>query len=1127
MKSHNMVRRAVLLLAAGLTALFCIACPLPEDPNSYSYTVTFYMNDGTGADLGTRIVEAPATTVNSLPGTPTRPGFLFAGWNTAPGGNGIPFIINTPVTANIAVYAQWGSAHAYTVAFDGNGGTTPANPGTKTVVEPATTVDALPAPPGKNGQVFAGWNIAQDGTGAAFTADTPVKADITVYAQWRLPYSYTVAFNNNGGNTEANPGTKTVVEPATTVDALPAPPKKNGLVFAGWTTAEDGSGTAFNADTPVTTNLIVYAQWVIAYSYTVAFNSNGGNTPANPGAKQVNAPATTVDALPAPPRKTGQVFAGWNIAQDGSGTAFSADTPVTANIAVYAQWRLPYSYTVAFNSNGGTTPANPPSKTVVEPATTIGALPAPPGKAGHVFARWNTAANGTGTAFNADTPVTGNLTVYAQWTIAYAYTVAFNSNGGNTEANPATKQVNAPATTVGALPAPPKKTGQTFNGWNTAANGTGTAFNADTPVTASLTVYAQWSLPSYTVAFNNNGGTTAANPATKQVVPPATTIDALPLPPKKTGYLFGGWHTDTAGIYGTPFTAATTVTGDLAVYAQWQSYSYTVTFDVNGGDAPADPQIRKVSSPATTTGPLSTPVKAGANFAGWNTAPNGPGTPFAANTVVTGNITVYARWVEGPANAGIVLRFEDPGLGAWDSAAVEDNFIVKQNGAPTSKTIALADGWTSLEWRVDGRSLGAGSSITLNADDYNAGGHTLQVAAYRSGVPGGPPWSKTVPFRVVAGAIGLALNKAALSLAPGQGETLLPRFTPANAADQSVTWQLVSVNPAGAATLDLATGLVGAVKAGTATVRAISVDNPSVYAECVITVAASQSIELRFDDPGLGAWDSAELGEPFTLYQDGTALDGEPPSRIVALAGGWTSPEWRVDGKSLGANVSVTLNADDYNAGGHTLQVTAYQGGAPWSRTVPFRVVATVTGLALNKTALALAPGQSETLLPRLNPANAADPSVTWTVVSADPAGAVALNPATGMVTGMNIGTATVRATSNDTATAYAECLVTVGASQAITLRFVDPGLGAWNSEAVGETFAISKSGGSKTITLVGSWDPSPAPDWRVDGRPQGGAHSTVVINAANYAVGGHTLQVTVYQGGKPWSKTVAFTVTN
>jgi uncharacterized protein YjdB len=323
------------------------------------------------------------------------------------------------------------------------------------------------------------------------------------------------------------------------------------------------------------------------------------------------------------------------------------------------------------------------------------------------------------------------------------------------------------------------------------------------------------------------------------------------------------------------------------------------------------------------------------------------------------------------------------------------------------------------------------------------------------------------------------------------------------------------------------TGLVTALSAGTATVRATSVDNSAATADCTVTVAAAQGIVLRFDDPGAGAWDSDVVGETFTLYQNGIAPE-EPPSKTIALSGGpWTSQEWRVDGGSAGAGSSVTLNAVDYAVGGHTLQVTASDGsGVPWSKTLPFTVIATVTNVALNKTALSLAPGQSETLLPRVTPANAADRSVTWSVISASPAGAVSVSSA-GLVSAVSIGAATIRASSNDTPTAYAECTVTVGAAQGITLRFIDPGLDAWDSGVVGDSFTISQSGAGKTITLVGTWDASPEPVWRVDGRPQGGASATVVINGVNYAVGGHTLQVTAYQGGIPWSKTVAFTVTN
>lgn len=77
-------------------------------------------------------------------------------------------------------------------------------------------------------------------------------------------------------------------------------------------------------------------------------------------------------------------------------------------------------------------------------------------------------------------------------TSSASYWVIFNKNGGDTEANPSTKEVISGGN-VGRLPAPPTRSGYTFNGWNTQADGRGTVFTATTPVAAPITVYAQWS----------------------------------------------------------------------------------------------------------------------------------------------------------------------------------------------------------------------------------------------------------------------------------------------------------------------------------------------------------------------------------------------------------------------------------------------------------------------------------------------------------------------------------------------------------------------------------------------------------------------------------------------------------
>ncbi len=68
--------------------------------------------------------------------------------------------------------------------------------------------------------------------------------------------------------------------------------------------------------------------------------------------------------------------------------------------------------------------------------------------------------------------------------------VLFDGNGATLGPDPLV--VSASGGTVSALPYPPQKTGYTFSGWNTAADGSGTVFDETTTVSSSMTVYAKW-----------------------------------------------------------------------------------------------------------------------------------------------------------------------------------------------------------------------------------------------------------------------------------------------------------------------------------------------------------------------------------------------------------------------------------------------------------------------------------------------------------------------------------------------------------------------------------------------------------------------------------------------------------
>jgi uncharacterized repeat protein (TIGR02543 family) len=191
-------------------------------------------------------------------------------------------------------------------------------------------------------------------------------------------------------------------------------------------------------------------------------------------------------------------------------------------------------------------------------------LPDNPTKSGYAFDGWYASTGGAGAQFTATTTVTGDLRVYAKWTVAQC-TVTFNADGGS----PATQTRTASSgSAIGAstMPADPTKRGYGFGGWHTEVNGGGTKFTAATTVTEDITVYAKW-LEQYTVTFNADGG----SPGTQtRTVNDGSSVGASNMPdnPTKSGYVFGGWHTSTGGS-GAEFTAITTVDRNITVYANW------------------------------------------------------------------------------------------------------------------------------------------------------------------------------------------------------------------------------------------------------------------------------------------------------------------------------------------------------------------------------------------------------------------------------------------------------------------------------------------------------------------------------------------------------------------------------
>ena len=150
-------------------------------------------------------------------------------------------------------------------------------------------------------------------------------------------------------------------------------------------------------------------------SYSVTYNGNGSTSGST--AAQTKYAGASLTLRSNGFAKTGHTFKNWNTAANGSGTSYSAGASYTANAAatLYAQWKA-NTYAVTYNANQGTGAPASQVKTYGQALTLSSTKPT---RAGYEFASWNTAQDGSGTAYASGGTVAANtnsaLTLYAQW----------------------------------------------------------------------------------------------------------------------------------------------------------------------------------------------------------------------------------------------------------------------------------------------------------------------------------------------------------------------------------------------------------------------------------------------------------------------------------------------------------------------------------------------------------------------------------------------------------------------------------------------------------------------------------------------------------------------------------------
>jgi uncharacterized repeat protein (TIGR02543 family) len=671
---------------------------------------------------------------SAIPSNPAKDGYAFGGWHTEKNGGGNQFTSSTAVTADKTVYAKWTVAQ-YTITFDTDGGSINGDTATQTrLVNNGAALGAnMPSEPTKDGYAFGGWYTEKNGGETQFTHSTPVTTDITVYAKWMDPW--TVTFNLDGGNIDGSTAAQTrLVNNGSSLGAnMPVEPTKSGYIFDGWYTPQDED--PFTSATPVSADITVHAKWAIPW--TVTFELDGGSVNGDTAAQTrlVKNDGSLGANMPSEPTKSGCVFDGWFTLQNGAGARFDENTPVTANRTVYAKWAI--QRIVTFNLDGGNIAGNAAVQTrTAGDGISLGAnMPSEPIKSGYAFSGWFTLQNGAGTQFTYSTVVSADITVYAKWTIQRI--VTFNLDGGNIEGDTAaqTRTVGDGASLGANMPSNPTKSGNTFSGWHTSLNGGGNVFSSTMTISADITVYAEWTV---TITFELDGGNVGGDTtAQTRIINSGVSLGVnMPSEPVKSGTAFGGWFTLPNGE-GTRFTSSTAVSVNITVYAKWTAQRI-VTFELDGGNVEGNTvaQTRTAGDGVSLGVNMpSEPTKNGYAFDGWYTSRNGGGTQFTSSTVVTANITIYAKW-----GAQRTVTFElDGGNIAGDTAAqtrtVGDGASLGSTNMPSEpvKSGYAFDGWYTSR-------NGGGTQFTFST------AVTADITVYAK-------WTVTVTFNLGGGTI--------------------------------------------------------------------------------------------------------------------------------------------------------------------------------------------------------------------------------------------------------------------------------------------------------------------------------------------------------------------------------------
>jgi uncharacterized repeat protein (TIGR02543 family) len=485
---------------------------IPDVPSNVNLTYNAGTG-GTGTDIVTpyNLNTAAPISVKPVSFTNSDPTKIFYGWNTAANGTGISYPIGSTITMNASktLYAQWGNSPLVTVTYDANGATGGSVPAPPTDYPTGIKVSVLgQGSLTRPGYTFLAWNSSPTGAGSLYAPGyTFTSKTATLYAQWApgstIKSCAPTDTQTTGPSTWYDIPYAQVIADSNTITIYLA-------AYFGTVLSNVGTGAgpygiiSFVSKTVITSTTITnntnttYLNSANDYNYSQTITNGTGVTywPSGATISSITFP-TTYDGIniasePATfNRVAGQVSNGCGIGAYNSFFSGNSDT----------QFYF-FNQGVQLNYSNGTN-----TKIINSP---VSALYTVNRFAGPIV--WS-AMPSSNYPYVGITPTTDNtltsITIIPSTGSTYVnppmpnFTVQYHPNGAT---GPAFNPTGLPAPrymspytgttsiTISGNTGSLVKSGFTFSGWNTAADGSGTNYAAGATYGggASLLLYAKW-----------------------------------------------------------------------------------------------------------------------------------------------------------------------------------------------------------------------------------------------------------------------------------------------------------------------------------------------------------------------------------------------------------------------------------------------------------------------------------------------------------------------------------------------------------------------------------------------------------------------------------------------------------